>query len=233
MKKPTPVLPETDTEVAEALDVASESAAEVPDAEAEAVSDETTAASESGEITTAAADDPKEIGADTKRGSAFRRINWSRFAVFGILPILALLLGAGVGYEKWLTSSARAAAAARVESVQAAKDSTIAILSYRPDTVERQLGDARNRLTGRFRDSYTQLTNEVVIPGAKQKQISSDAKVPAAGSVSATANHAVALVFVDQTVVVGTGAPTDTASVVKVTMDKINNRWLISAFDPE
>ena len=233
MKKPTPVLPQTDPVGDEAADVATEPAAEVADGEAEAVSDETTAASESDETATAAADDPEETGADTKRSSAFRRINWSRFAVFGILPILALLLGAGVGYEKWLESSARAAAAARVESIQAAKDSTIAILSYRPDTVDKQLREARNRLTGRFQDSYTQLTNEVVIPGAKQKQISSDAKVPAAGSVSATANHAVALVFVDQTVVVGTGAPTDTASVVKVTLDKINNRWLISAFDPE
>jgi len=232
VKKSTPVLSETDAAVEEAADVATEQVAEVPGGEAADVADEAAAADESDETATVAIDDPDEIAADTKRGSLFRRINWSRFAVFVFLPILTLLLGAGVGYEKWLESSARAAATARVESVQTAKDSTIAILSYRPDTVDKQLGDARNLLTGRFRDSYTQLTNEVVIPGAKQKQISSDAKVPASGSVSATANHAVALVFVDQTVVVGTGAPTDTASVVKVTMDKINNRWLISGFDP-
>jgi len=233
MKKPTPVLSESDSAVEEAADVATEQAAEISDGQAEDVADEAAAADEPDETATAATDDPHEAAADTKRRGFFRRINWSRFAVFVFLPILALLLGAGVGYEKWLESSARAASTARVESVQTAKDSTVAILSYRPDTVDKQLREARNRLTGRFQDSYTQLTNEVVIPGAKQKQISSDAKVPAAGSVSATANHAVALVFVDQTVVVGTGAPTDTASVVKVTLDKINNRWLISAFDPE
>ena len=56
--------------------------------------------------------------------------------------------------------------------------------------------------------------------------------MPAVASVSATPNHAVALVFVNQTVIVGTGAPTATASSVKVTMEKVGDRWLISKFDP-
>jgi len=32
--------------------------------------------------------------------------------------------------------------------------------------------------------------------------------------------------------IVGTGAPTDSASAVRVTMDKIGGHWLVSAFDP-
>ena len=83
-----------------------------------------------------------------------------------------------------------------------------------------------------FRDSYTSLTNDVVIPGAKQKQISAVATVPAVASVSADPRHAVVLVFVNQTVIVGQDAPTDTASSVRVTMDKAGGRWLISKFDP-
>jgi Mce-associated membrane protein len=55
---------------------------------------------------------------------------------------------------------------------------------------------------------------------------------PAAASVSATPNHAVALVFVDQTVVVGSDRPTHTASSDRVTLDKIGGRWLISGLDP-
>ena len=120
----------------------------------------------------------------------------------------------------------------RDEAMQAAKDSTIALLSYKPDTVEQQLGAARDLLTGDFRDSYTSLTNDVVIPGAKQKQISAVATVPAIASVSADPKHAVVLVFVNQTVVVGQDAPTDTASSVRVTLDKVGDRWLISKFDP-
>jgi Mce-associated membrane protein len=151
---------------------------------------------------------------------------------FGVLPALALILALGAGYLKWMDNSVRDSDVAGIESVQAAKDSTIAILSYKPDTVEQQLHAARDLLTGEFRDSYTSLTNDVVIPGAKQKQISAVATVPAAASVSAKPNHAVVLVFVNQTVVVGQDAPSDSASSVRVTLDKINGHWLISKFDP-
>jgi Mce-associated membrane protein len=148
------------------------------------------------------------------------------------LPAVVLMLSVGAAFLKWTSSSMRDADTAQIESVQAARDSTIAMLSYRPDTVEQQLGAARNLLTGSFSDSYDALVRGVVIPGAKQRQISAVATVPAAASVSASSNHAVTLVFVNQTVIVGNSAPTNTASTVRVTLDKVGNRWLISAFDP-
>jgi len=162
---------------------------------------------------------------------------WARAFAFGVLPALALLLALGAGFLKWQDSAARvdditnANSPAR-QAMQVAKDSTIALLSYKPDTVEQQLTAARDLLTGDFRDQYTSLTNDVVIPGAKQKQIAAVATVPAIASVSANLHHAVVLVFVNQTVVVGQTAPTDTASSVRVTLDKIGDRWLISQFDP-
>jgi Mce-associated membrane protein len=161
-----------------------------------------------------------------------RRIQWARVFAFGVLPALALLLALGAGYLKWMDNSVRNGETARIESTQAAKDSTIALLSYKPDTVEQQLGAARDLLTGEFRDSYTSLLNDVVIPGAKQKQTAAVATVPAIASVSAKPNQAVVLVFVNQTVIVGQDAPTDTASSVRVTLDKVGDRWLIANFDP-
>jgi len=161
-----------------------------------------------------------------------RKVQWGRVFAFGVLPAIALLLALGAGYLKWMDNSVRNDESARDESIRAAKDSTVALLSYKPETVEQQLGAARDLLTGDFRDSYTSLTNDVVIPGAKQKQISAVATVPAAASVSADPHHAVVLVFVNQTVIVGQDAPTDTASSVRVTMDKVGDRWLISKFDP-
>jgi Mce-associated membrane protein len=71
-----------------------------------------------------------------------------------------------------------------------------------------------------------------VIPGAKQKQISAVASVPAAASVSANPDHAVVLVLVNETVNVGQQAPTGTASSVRVTVDRVGARWPISGFDP-
>jgi Mce-associated membrane protein len=161
-----------------------------------------------------------------------RSTDWSRVLAYGILPGLALILALGAGYLKFVDNTVRNGDVARVESVQVAKDSTIALLSYAPDKVEQQLGDAQNLLTGEFRNSYGELVKEVVIPGAKQQQISAVATVPAAASVSAEADRAVVLVFINQTVVVGSSAPTDTASSVRVTLEKVGEQWLISAFDP-
>jgi Mce-associated membrane protein len=182
------------------------------------------------------ADEPTDTADETSESAEPEkpkpRIQWARVFAFGVLPAVALLLALAAGYLKWMDNSVRNSDVARIESVQAAKDSTIALLSYKPDTVEQQLGAARDLLTGDFRDSYTSLTNDVVIPGAKQKQIAAVATVPAVASVSANLNHAVVLVFVNQTVIVGQDAPTDTASSVRVTLDKIGDRWLISKFDP-
>jgi len=157
---------------------------------------------------------------------------WRRMLVFVILPVVALAVAAAAGYFRWQAGSLSATGAAAAESVQAATDSTIQMLSYHPDTVDRDLNAARDRMTGAFRDDYTRLTNEVVIPGAKQKHISSLATVPAASSVSATPDHAVVLVFVNQTIVMGSDPPTNTASSVKVSMEKRDGHWLISSFDP-
>jgi Mce-associated membrane protein len=182
------------------------------------------------------ADDAAGTAESSDRDDSAPATGWrtraARILAYGVLPGAALLLGGAAGYLKWVDGTARDADLARAQSVQAAIDSTVAMLSYRPDTVESNLAAARERMTGAFRDSYSSLTHDVVIPGAKQRQISAVATVPAAASVLATATHAVVLVFVDQTAVVGNDAPTDTASSVKVTLEKAHDRWLISQFEP-
>jgi Mce-associated membrane protein len=183
-----------------------------------------------------AADGPVITAEDEAAVAGFaepkREIDWSRIVAFAVLPALALLLAIGAGWLKFLDSGVRESNTARDQSMQVAKDSTVALLSYKPDTVEQQLSAARDRLTGEFRDQYTELTNNVVIPGAKQKQISAVASVPAAASVTADPGRAVVLLFVNQTVTVGNGVPTDTASSVRITLEKTGDRWLISEFEP-
>lgn len=161
-----------------------------------------------------------------------RRHRWTRVLVYGLVPAILIMLGGAAGYLKFVDGSARESQLDAVQAVQAASDGTIAMLSYKPDTVEKDLGAARDRLTGSFRDSYTSLINDVVIPGAKQKQVTSVATIAAASSVSATANHAVVLVFVNQTITMGGDPPSDTASSVRVTMDKTSDGWMITQFEP-
>lgn len=182
----------------------------------------------------ASSQDPESHPDVREHGSAKikRRINWSRLVAYGLLPGLALLLSVTAALMKWQASSDPVSQGGRIESIAAAKDSTIALLSYQPDTVEKDLHAAQDRLTGDFKNAYTQLTNDVVIPGSREKHISAVATVPAAASVSVTPNHAVTLLFVNQTVVIGTDAPTETASVVRVSLTKVSDRWLVSGFDP-
>jgi Mce-associated membrane protein len=159
------------------------------------------------------------------------RFSWTRLLV-AVLPILALILALGLGYLKWLDGTARESRAAAEQSIRAASDSTIAILSYKPETVDRDLKAAADRLAEPFRQQYAQLVNDVVAPGAKQQHITAVATVPAAASVSATGKHAVVLVFVDQTTTIGNDAPTQSTSSVRVNLEKVDGRWLISQFDP-
>jgi Mce-associated membrane protein len=161
-----------------------------------------------------------------------REIDWSRVLGYGVLPGLALLLALVAGFSQWQKSSAHSAQIARAESLAAAQDSTIAILSYQPDSVDKSLVAARDRLTSPYKDAYTKLTNDVVIPGAKKDHVSVTATIPAGASVSATPRHAVVTLFVDQAAAIGQNAPTTTESSIRVTLEKISGRWLISGFDP-
>ena len=160
-------------------------------------------------------------------------VAWSRVAIFGILPGIALLLVLAAAWLKWEDASMLMPDPAGREAVQAATDGAVAILTYQPNTVDKDLGAAQSRLTGTFKDAYFKLTHDVVIPGAKQQQISAVATVPAAALVSTrSSTHAVVLLAVNQTTVVGKDAPSQTASTVRVTLDKVDGRWLISGFDP-
>lgn len=177
-----------------------------------------------------ASTDEPETQRKTKRER--RPIAWSRVLAYGVLPTIALLLALAAGYLKWVAGLADDLARARAESVRVASEDAVVLLSYKADSVEKDLGAARGRLTGEFKDAYTELTRQVVIPGAKGKHISAVARVNSAAPVSVTSNHAVALLFVDQTVTIGDGAPTDTQPVIRVTLEKVNGRWLVSHFDP-
>jgi Mce-associated membrane protein len=224
------------TDAASEQDTAAVQTAEPVEGEANEPEDaeNTVGAEDTGQAEAAISDeaDAEDEAQEGKPAKAKLRISWPRVLAYGLLPGLALVLAAAGGFLKWQDSSARAAQLARIESVAAAKDSTIALLSYRSDTVEKDLEAAKNRMTGAFKESYSQLINDVVIPGAKKGHISTTATVPAAASVSATPNHAVTLLFVNQTAVVDKDPPADTVSSVRVTLDKVDGRWLISGFDP-
>jgi Mce-associated membrane protein len=192
---------------------------------AEAADDADLLDAEDAEETVADDDDADEAPADNAT-----QFSWGRLLRVA-LPVLALLLALGVGYLKWLDGTGRQSQAAAEQSIRAASDTTVAMLSYKPETVDQELKAAADRLATGFRQQYLQLVNDVVAPGAKQQHITAVATVPAAASVSATGKRAVVLVFVDQTTTIGNDAPSQSTSSVRVTLDKVDGRWLVSQFD--
>ena len=211
-------------------DADSQDPAEELSQDSAATAEDETAQQESEAAEAATVDDASDDEPDTTDKK--RRIVWSRVLAHGVLPGFALLVVLAAGYFRWVDGSADDLALARTESVRVASEDAVALLSYHADSVDKDLGAARERLTGDFKDAYTKLTREVVIPGAKEKQVTAVAKVNAAASISATSNHAAALLYVNQTVTIGEGVPTDTQPVIRVTLDKVNGRWLVSRFDP-
>lgn len=156
----------------------------------------------------------------------------NQLLALAVLPTAAVGLGATAGVLYWQVVADRETAAAVGDSVQAARSTAARILSYQAATVEQDLSTARDELTGPFLDSYTELVNTAVIPAARQRQISAIAEVVGAASISAAPAHAVVLVFINQTTTAGRDAPTVYPSTVRVTLDKVDGRWLVSGFDP-
>jgi Mce-associated membrane protein len=152
--------------------------------------------------------------------------------VFFVLPVMVMSVGAAAAYLKWRAYYLEQSTTARIQSVQVATDVTIEMLSYEPKTIETGLDAVRDRMTGSLRDSYTELMHELVIPGAKEKNIRSVATVSSAAPVTATPDEAVVLVFVDQSVAIGDEPPTQTPSSVRVTLARQGSTWLVSDFTP-
>jgi Mce-associated membrane protein len=163
---------------------------------------------------------------------AVRRRSPKQILARAALPTLVVLLVAACGFFLWQNFTASRDATARTESVQAAREITVSMLTYQPDTIDEELSAARERLSGAWKDQYGSMVDTVIAPEAKAQGISAAAEVAASASVSAEPDHAVVLLFVNQTVAVGTAAPTVTPSSVRVTLDKIDDQWTISEFQP-
>lgn len=151
---------------------------------------------------------------------------------FVVLPLVVVALAAGIAVMAWQASSAKVSESSGAQAVQAAKDTTVALLSYKADTADKDLNAATERMTGSFRNDYLDLINKVVIPGARQKHISASASIAAAAPVSSKSDRAVVLLFIDQATTIGNDPPSNLTSTVKVTMDRVDDQWLMSEFTP-
>jgi Mce-associated membrane protein len=171
-----------------------------------------------------------------KAGFARRR------RVIVVPVILVLLFVVSVVLAAWLYFSqyradeqappSPTAAAARA-AVDAARDGTVALLSYKPDTLDQDFAAAKSHLTGDFLNYYDQFTQQIVSPAAKEKALTTTAQVVRAAVSEQHSNSAVVLVFVNQaTISKDRPDPAMAASSVLVSVIKVHDKWLITKFDP-
>jgi Mce-associated membrane protein len=106
-------------------------------------------------------------------------------------------------------------------------------LSYAPESLDKDLANAKSHLTGEFLRYYSQFTDQIVAPAAKQKGVKTEATVARAAVSELHADDAVVLVFVNQvTTSKDRPDPALATSSVVVKLSKTDGRWLISEFNP-
>jgi Mce-associated membrane protein len=151
---------------------------------------------------------------------------------------LALALVVAAGLAAWTffhvyQPDRETDAAATDSAIKAASDGTVALLSYSPESLDKDFASAKSKLTGSFLSYYTQFTEQIVTPAAKQKAVKTQAAVVRAAVSEIHPDSAVVLVFINQTTQSKDRPDASFInSAVRVTMQRIDGGWLISSFDP-
>lgn len=174
--------------------------------------------------------------APKRRAGAIRR--WTRRLLARWRPILlTLLLIAALGNAARIfyfdyRPDLQTDRAATHQVIKAASDGAVALLSYSPETLERDFANAKSRLTEDYLAYYQRFVDQVVGPSAQRGQVTTTATVVKAAVSELHPNSAVVLVFIRQkTISKAKPEPVVTSSSVKVEMAKVKGSWLIDKFD--
>ncbi len=171
---------------------------------------------------------------DTSPATAPRRL--------GPIPLIPLVLVLGLlaagGLAGWVYLSqyrpdTQTDAAVEQSAVNAARDGTTALLSYKPDSLNQDFEAAKSHLSGDFRNYYDQFTKQVITPAAQSKGVTTTAQVVGAAATELHQDSAVVLIFVNQvTTSKERPDPSMASSSVLVSLAKQHGDWLITKFDP-
>lgn len=168
------------------------------------------------------------------------RVPRRRVKLVTAIPVLLLIASGGLAawlyfaqYRPDEQAPPSPTAAAAHAAVDAARDGTVALLTYKPDTLDQDFATAKSHLTGDFLSYYDQFTREIVSPAAKEKALTTTAQVVHAAVSEQHSNSAIVLVFVNQTTISKDRPdPAMAASSVLVSLTEAHGKWLITKFDP-
>jgi Mce-associated membrane protein len=162
----------------------------------------------------------------------------SRYRRLLVPALLGVLLVASVAFASFIyfteyRPDRQTNAQVSADVLKAASDGTVALLSYSPESLDKDFATAKSHLTGDFLNYYTQFTNDIVTPAAKQKDVKTSAQVARSAVAELHPGSAEVLVFINQNTTSKENPDGSfTASSVKVGLTKLDGKWLISSFDP-
>jgi Mce-associated membrane protein len=181
-------------------------------------------------------DDTDDAAEPTKSSAAGTSRPPRTVKIVPLVLILLLLISGGVAtwlYFKQYRPDKQTDASVANAVVSAASDGAVALLSYSPDTLDKDFAAAKSHLSGDFLSYYNQFTEQIVAPAAKQKALKTNARVLGAAVQELHPDSAVVLVLVDQsTTSKDNPDPSMASSSVLVSMSRVNGTWLITKFDP-
>jgi Mce-associated membrane protein len=156
--------------------------------------------------------------------------------VVPVVLITLLLISGGAAtwlYFKQYRPDKQTDASVASAVISSASDGTVAMLSYSPDTLDKDFAAAKSHLSGDFLSYYNQFTEQIVAPAAKQKSLKTNARVLGAAIQELHPDSAVVLMLVDQsTTSKDKPDPAMASSSVLVSLTRVNGNWLITKFDP-
>jgi Mce-associated membrane protein len=121
-----------------------------------------------------------ETRSEPRDGVVRRSARMVRSRLGAVLLAAVLVASAGVAawlyFEQYRPDQETNTAAASV-ALDAAKNGTVALLSYSPESLDKDFEAAKSHLTGDFLSYYTQFTEQIVTPAAKQKSVKTSAAV--------------------------------------------------------
>jgi Mce-associated membrane protein len=185
--------------------------------------------------TAGGADDTQQDDDTTSRVNG-KVAGWPQVKVAPVVLVLLLLVSGALAtwlYVSQYRPDQQTDAAVAQTAVDAARDGTVALLSYKPDTLNQDFAAAKSHLTGDFLNYYDQFTRQIVTPAAKEKALTTTAQVVGAAASELHPNSAVVLVFVNQaTTSKDRPDPAMASSSVLVSLTKVHGNWLITKFQP-
>lgn len=168
-----------------------------------------------------------------------RRKRWPVDRDVKLIPVILvvlMLLSGGMAtwmYFQWHRPDQQTNPDVAQTVIRAASDGTVALLTYSPESLDKDFATAKSHLGGDFLSYYDQFTQQIVAPAAKQKSLKTTANVMRAAVSELTPDSAVVLVYVDQkTTSKDNPDPAMAASSVLVSMTHVNGTWLITKFSP-